>query len=726
MYKNHNLTNFPFIKQLDSQDCGDACLRMIFKYYTKKFIKDDFFNEMNITKQGVTISELKKTADNLGFKTMLVKLDFDSMVSNINFPSIFFWNQNHFVIVNKINNNKVFVTDPAFGKTIYNKKDFLKGWVQNSNEGIVLLLEPTEELQKNTKINIQKKANLDYVTKYLKNHKVQLLFISITLLLSSVIELITPFFTQKIIDEGVFLKNVSFIYVVILSQIIVYTSRIGLEFYRSWLFIHISSRISLSIISDFLIKLMKLPLRFFNSKNIGDLTQRIQDHKRIEEFLSKDLIQTVFSFFSILIYSGILLYFNFNVFLVVLFTTVIEIVWIISFLEKIRINDHKNFTLQSNDHNKIYELINSIQEIKLNNLEEKKTTQWQEIQKSIYINNIEKLKINQKYESYRFISFFQTIAVIFISSIAVMNNELTIGSMLSIMFILGGLNVPVNQLLNFILQYQLVKVSFERLNEIHNKKEEVSQFKINSFNEIFDIKFENVNFSYDNNNFILSNINLLIPKNKTTAIVGVSGSGKTSLLKLILKFYQPQQGVIKVGVNNLECINNQLWRDKCGVILQDSFIFSDTIIYNVTLADNPDIIKFKKSLELANIIDFVEALPLKENTIIGNEGVGISQGQKQRIFIARAIYKNPDYLFFDEATNSLDAENEMIIVNNVNSHFKDKTVIVVAHRLSTVKNSDQIIVLDKGKIIEFGKHNQLIDLKGKYYSLIKNQLELGE
>jgi len=471
---------------------------------------------------------------------------------------------------------------------------------------------------------------------------------------------------------------------------------------------------------------MKLPLRFFNSKNIGDLTQRIQDHKRIEEFLSKDLIQTVFSFFSILIYSGILLYFNFNVFLVVLFTTVIEIVWIISFLEKIRINDHKNFTLQSNDHNKIYELINSIQEIKLNNLEEKKTTQWQEIQKSIYINNIEKLKINQKYESYRFISFFQTIAVIFISSIAVMNNELTIGSMLSIMFILGGLNVPVNQLLNFILQYQLVKVSFERLNEIHNKKEEVSQFKINSFNEIFDIKFENVNFSYDNNNFILSNINLLIPKNKTTAIVGVSGSGKTSLLKLILKFYQPQQGVIKVGVNNLECINNQLWRDKCGVILQDSFIFSDTIIYNVTLADNPDIIKFKKSLELANIIDFVEALPLKENTIIGNEGVGISQGQKQRIFIARAIYKNPDYLFFDEATNSLDAENEMIIVNNVNSHFKDKTVIVVAHRLSTVKNSDQIIVLDKGKIIEFGKHNQLIDLKGKYYSLIKNQLELGE
>ena len=451
---------------------------------------------------------------------------------------------------------------------------------------------------------------------------------------------------------------------------------------------------------------MQLPIHFFNSKNIGDLTQRIQDHKRIEEFLSKDLIQTVFSFFSIIIYSGVLLYFNLNIFLVVIITSIVELVWILSFLEKIRIN--------------------AIQEIKLNNLEEKKTNQWQEIQKSIYLNNIEKLKINQKYESYRFINFFQTISVIFIASIAVMQKELTIGSMLSIMFILGGLSVPINQVINFILQYQLVKVSFERLNEIHNKQNEENISEIKRINEIQNIKLENINFSYTNKNIVLSNINLLIPKNKTTAIVGVSGSGKTSLLKLILKFHKPQEGDIYVGENNLESLNNQFWREKCGVILQDSFIFSDTISYNIALDENTDEDKLLQAIKLANIEDFVEKLPLKLKTVIGSEGIGISHGQRQRILIARVIYKNPDYLFFDEATNSLDAENEKIIVKHIDTYFKNKTKIIVAHRLSTVKNADQIIVLDKGEIIENGNHESLIKKKGKYFKLIQNQLELGQ
>ncbi len=718
--------NFPFIKQLDSQDCGIACLRMLVKYYTNNTLDEESLKNLDITKQGVTISELKATSELLGFTTMVVKLNYDNMVQNVNLPAIFFWNQNHFIIVNKIQNDKVYISDPAFGKTYYRKEEFLKGWTQANNEGLILLLEPTEKLKNLTIKKKTKKRNLSYISKYLKSHKTQLLLIAITLLLSSIIELITPFFTQKIIDKGVFLKNISFIYIVLLAQIIVYLSRICLEFYRSWLFIHISSRISFSIISDFLIKLMQLPIHFFNSKNIGDLTQRIQDHKRIEEFLSKDLIQTVFSFFSIIIYSGVLLYFNLNIFLVVIITSIVELVWILSFLEKIRINDYKDFTLQSKDNNKIYELINAIQEIKLNNLEEKKTNQWQEIQKSIYLNNIEKLKINQKYESYRFINFFQTISVIFIASIAVMQKELTIGSMLSIMFILGGLSVPINQVINFILQYQLVKVSFERLNEIHNKQNEENISEIKRINEIQNIKLENINFSYTNKNIVLSNINLLIPKNKTTAIVGVSGSGKTSLLKLILKFHKPQEGDIYVGENNLESLNNQFWREKCGVILQDSFIFSDTISYNIALDENTDEDKLLQAIKLANIEDFVEKLPLKLKTVIGSEGIGISHGQRQRILIARVIYKNPDYLFFDEATNSLDAENEKIIVKHIDTYFKNKTKIIVAHRLSTVKNADQIIVLDKGEIIENGNHESLIKKKGKYFKLIQNQLELGQ
>lgn len=717
---------FPFVNQLDSQDCGFASLNMIGKYYNKDFqIGSDIILNSNIEKQGISILNLETVAKKIGFNTLVIKIGFNKIHEIVPLPAIFFWNQNHFVVVYKVTKNKIHVADPAYGKLIYKKDEFTKGWQQNENEGVIILFEPTEKIFNKKVEKTKSTVNMQYVTRYMKKHKPQLILIALTLLLSSCIELVFPFFTQKIIDKGVYLKNVPFIYLVLLSQIILFLSRICLELYRSWLFIHISSRISLSIISDFLVKLMKLPLQFFNSKNIGDLTQRIQDHKRIEEFLSKDLIQFFFAFFSIIIYSSILFYFNHTIFLVVAIGTCIELIWIFSFLEEINHLDRKNFSLQTNDQNKIYELINTIQEIKLNNLEEKKTIQWQVIQKNIYFNNINKLKVRQKFESYRFFSFLQVITVIFIASLAVMNQQLTIGSMLSIMFIISGLNEPVSQFIDFIQKYELVKLSFNRLNEIHNKKDEKNISKIQVLDKIFDISLKNVNFSYNTNNEILKNINLIIPNGKTTAIVGVSGSGKTSLLKLLLKFYEPQKGKIFVGNNTIQEIDNLLWRDKCGVILQDSSIFSDTIKYNVTLNDSPNLDKYQQALNLANISSFVESLILKDNTIIGNEGMPISQGQKQRILIARAIYKNPDYLFFDEATNSLDAENEKIIVNNINQYFKNKTMIIVAHRLSTVKNADQIIVLDKGKIIEKGNHEQLIHLKGKYFSLIKNQLELG-
>lgn len=720
------ISSFPFIKQFDSSDCGFACIKMIGKYYNEFFnIESEFFNNSNLSRQGISINDLKADSKVLGFNTLILKLNFEKAVDNIKIPSIFFWNQNHFVVVYKLENNKIYVADPSFGKTIYTKDEFIKGWLNDKDEGIVLILEPTEIIFKKNKQKSEN-INLSYVTKYLKKHNVQLIIIAFTLLLSSCIELIFPFFTQKIIDKGVFLKDKNIIYLILTAQIIVFLSKIALEFYRSWLFIHISSRISISIISDFLIKLMKLPIRFFNSKTIGDFTQRIQDHRRIESFLSKDLIQTVFSFFNIIIYSAILLYFNFNIFLVVFISTIIELLWIFSFLEKIKINDHKNFSLQANDQNKIYELINAIQEIKLNNLEEQKTFQWQKIQQKLYHNNIEKLKLDQKYQSYRFINFFQTILVIFIASISVMNQEMTIGTMLSIMFILGGINAPINQVIGFLLNYQLVKTSFERLNDIHNKEEEENLSLVKTTDKILDISIKNINFSYDNKNLILNNIDLIIPKNKTTAIVGVSGSGKTTLLKLLLKFYKPQKGDILVGEHFIDDIDNKFWREKCGVILQDSIIFSDTIKYNICLSNEVDEENFIKAIELANIKEFINHLTLKENTIIGSEGVGISQGQRQRILIARAIYKNPDYLFFDEATNSLDSENEKIIINNINNYFKNKTMIVVAHRLSTVKNADQIIVLDNGKLIEKGNHNQLIELRCKYFELIKNQLELGE
>jgi ATP-binding cassette, subfamily B, bacterial len=682
------------------------------------------FAESYLLKQGIQLSELDQTAKNLGYETMIVKLDFEKMVENAPLPAIFYWNQYHFIVVYKIKNNNVYVSDPAFGKTTYSKKEFLKGWNQNKAEGLVLLLEPTEKLREQ-RTAIQEKGSLQYVTQYLKQHKTQLFLIALTLLLSACIEFILPFFTQKILDKGVAGKNIPLVYWILTAQIVVFVSRMSLQFYRSWLFIHISSRISLLIISDFLIKLMHLPMKFFNSKNMGDLTQRIHDHKRIEEFLSKDLIQTVFSIFSIFIYASILFYFNSNIFIIIFLSTMIELLWIFGFLNKIKVLDQKTFSLEAKDQNKIYEIVNSMQEIKLNNLEEQKRTEWQKIQTNIYLNNIEKLKIQQQYESYTFISFLQTILVLFVAALAVMNQSLTIGSMLAIMFILGGINGPIGQLINFVLQYQLVKASFERLNEIHNKPDEENVAHISSLTDIEDIYLHNINFTYDHSNYILKNISLKIPKGKTTAIVGMSGSGKTTLLKLLLKFYKPQNGSILINNHSLDEIDNTLWRDKCGVILQDSFIFSDTIAYNIALEPNPHPERLENAIHLANMFDFVEKLPLQLDTIIGSEGIGISQGQKQRILIARAIYKNPDYLFFDEATNSLDTKNERIIVENINRFFNKKTMIIVAHRLSTVKNADQIIVLDNGIIIEKGTHNDLIKLKGKYFELIQNQLELG-
>ncbi len=719
--------NIPFIKQLDSQDCGFACLKMIGKFFNKDFeLSEEVIDTTNILKQGISVSDLSLFANEIGFESLVVKIDYETTISNVVLPAIFFWNQNHFIVVYKIKNNKIYVADPAFGRTTYSRVEFLKGWTQNENEGVILLLEATQKIRSYKKLSTKRELNLDFIKKHLYRYKLQFSLISFTLFLSIIIELIFPFFTRQIVDKGVVLKNVNYVYLILVAQVVLFISKIGLEFYRSWLFIHISSRISLSIVSEYLKKLMALSLKYFNSKNIGDLIQRVNDHKRIEQFLSKELIQIVFSILSLIVYSLVLLYFDVKIFLVVLICTLIEITWIFKFLEKIRINDFKNFALLSREQNKIYEIINAVQEIKLNNLEEEKKEEWQYIQRNLYVNKLEKLKLDQKYEAYRFINFFQTIVVIFFAAMAVINQTMTIGTMLSVMFILAGMNGPISNLLNFFLHIKLVKVSFERLNEIYSKKEEENKSSVKQLCNIKDIKLNQVSFTYGHKDFVLRDINIIIPKNKTTAIVGVSGSGKTTLLKLLLKFYSPQEGFIEVGKDLLEDLDNQLWRGKCGVVLQDSVIFSDTIKYNISLEKNPDYIKLNHAIKLSNITQFVDSLALTTDTIIGPEGLQISHGQRQRILIARAIYKNPDYLFFDEATNSLDSQNEKIILNNINDFFSNKTMIVVAHRLSTVKNADQILVLDKGCVLEAGTHDDLVKMKGMYFNLISNQLELGQ
>ncbi|WP_035141145.1 peptidase domain-containing ABC transporter [Flavobacterium daejeonense] len=720
---------FPFIQQLDSSDCGIACIRMISNFYGVTITnKNPAITKSNISQQGLSFAELKDISTKLGYECLFVKLDFNEVKENVTLPAIFFWNQNHFIVVYKLTKNKIFVSDPGMGRIIYNKKDFFNGWKANSEKGILLVLKPTEKLYKkkdtNNETDNEKRKSFINILKYLLDYKKHLYLLAFTLLLSTIIEFIFPFFTQKIVDNGVKFKNISFLHLILIGEFILFVSKILNEFYRSWLFIHISSRISLHLVSDFLIKLMRLPIKFFYSKSIGDLLERIEDHKRVENFLVNDSLKSIFSFFSIIVFSTLLLYYNFNVFLIFITGSILELIWIFHFFDSIKKLDIKKFELVSKEKNKNVELITGMQEIKINNLEAYKRKEWENIQLELFNNNIENLLTNQKFESYRFFSFLTSILITFTSAYSVINGRLSLGSMVAIVFIVGAVNVPVTQLINLILNFQLVMVSILRLNEIHDIQESSnSEKKLDNF-EKGSIHLKNISFAYNGDYNVLNNINLKIKKGTTTAIVGISGSGKSTLVKLLLKFYYPEKGVITIDNENLNNLDDKIWRSQCGVVLQDSFIFSNSIAFNVTMEEEYDMKKLINAVEYANIKKFIEKLPMNYNTIIGQQGIGISQGQKQRILIARAIYKNPHYIFLDEATSALDTENEKIIHDNLQQFFKGKTVVIIAHRLSTVKNADQIIVLNNGKISEKGTHHQLINNKRDYYNLIKNQLEL--
>jgi ATP-binding cassette subfamily B protein len=721
------IRKFPYFQQLNSSDCGLACIRMISRFYGVNITNNNpIFSKSNITQQGLSFVELKNISTKLGYENLFVELEFEQIKKNVPLPAIFFWNQNHYIVVYKITKNKIFVCDPGIGRIIYNKKDFFDGWKADKKKGIIFILQPTQELYTNNEIEKNQEINslLD-VFKYLMDYKKQIYLLGIILLLSTIIEFIFPFFTQKIVDNGVQFKNISFLYLILIGEFTLFVSKIANEFYRSWLFIHITSRVSLHLVSDFLVKLMSLPIKFFYSRSIGDLLERIEDHKRVENFLVNDLLKSIFAFFSIIVFSTLLLHYNFTVFLIFIIGSGLELIWIFYFFENIKRIDTKKFALLSKEKNKNVELITGMQEIKLNNLEEYKRKEWENIQLELFNINIENLQTNQKYESYRFFSFLMSILITFTSAYSVINDKLTLGSMMAIVFIVGAAGVPVTQLINFILNFQLATVSLLRLNEIHNIHEGSTKVtKLNYFKK-GSILLKNISFSYDNVNPVLNNINIDIKEGKTTAIVGLSGSGKTTLVKLILKFYNPEKGIITIDDQYLDDVDDKMWRSQCGAVQQDSFIFSNSIAFNVAMEENYNIEKLKIAVECANIKDFIEKLPMRYDTIIGQQGIDISQGQKQRILIARAVYKNPHYIFFDEATSSLDAENEKIIHDNLQQFFKGKTVLIIAHRLSTVKNANKIIVLKNGEIAEVGNHKQLILNKADYYNLIKNQLELG-
>ena len=730
-----NLNPFPNFLQPDAKDCGPTCLRIVGKFYGKTFPLREIRNLSETTREGSSLLGLSEAAENLGFRSLGVQIDFKTLAEEVPLPCILHWNKQHFVVVYKIDKDDiVYISDPSYGLITYKKEEFIKFWIgenadENTEEGIALILETTPAFYKNEFDEVESKASFSFLSKYLLKYKSLVIQLAIGLLAGSLLSLIVPFLTQSMVDVGIQNQDLNFIYLVLLAQIMLFLGRMGIEIIRSWILLHLSTRINISIISDFFIKLMKLPISFFDTRMTGDILQRINDHHRIEQLLTNSSLNTLFSLVNLIIYSAILLFYDYRLFFVFFIGAVLYITWITFFLKKRKELDYKRFSQVSQEQSKVIELINGMQEIKMHNAEKQKRWGWEFLQVKLFKIQIKSLSLEQ-WQSVggNFINQMKDILVSFLSAKLVLEGNLTLGMMLAVQYIIGQLNSPLMQLIDFIRQFQDAKISLERLGEIHDKEDEENadeQYATEIPEK--DIEIRNLSFRYIGSDvLVFEDLNLNIPHQKTTAIVGASGSGKTTLLKLLMKFYEPNSGEIKIGSTNLKNISPRFWRDHCGVVMQEGYVFNDSIAQNIAVGeDYIDKGKLRQAVEIANIKDFVESLPLSYNTKIGNEGVGVSGGQKQRLFIARAVYKSPDYIFFDEATSALDANNETIIMENLEQFFQGKTAIVIAHRLSTVKKADKIIVLDKGIVVEEGNHKELVAKRGEYYRLVKNQLELG-
>lgn len=746
-------------------DCGPTCLQMVAYHYGREFNLEYLREISNITKAGVSFLGISNAADKIGLKTLAVKINLEKLEEEKPFPCILHWNQNHFVVLYNTNGKKCFIADPAKGLFEMDRNEFLNNWQGSSTEGVALLLEPTQNFYVIEEDAGEKKTKtgFKFLIGYLNPYQKYLVQLFLSMFIGSALSLLFPFLTQLLVDEGINHQNISFVYLVLIGQLTLFAGSTAIELIRGWIMLHVNSRINISIISDYLIKLMRLPISYFDTKLIGDIQQRIGDHNRVQSFLTGTALTTFFSLVNLVVFSIVLAVYSLKILGIFCVFSLLGIGWIFLFLKRRKQLDYVRFQRMSENQSILFELISGMQEIKLNNAETTKRWSWEKIQARIFHLNVKSLSLSQYQQiGSLFFNRLKNILITFYSAKEVIDGNITLGMMMSISYVTGQMNSPIESILGFIQSSQDAKISLDRLSEVHSKPNEDKEItnETNGFNilqeksfiqnellvntqllngsvsgvintnndSIAGLEIRNLSFQYEgpNSAHALNKVSFKIPEGKVTAIVGASGSGKTTLLKLLLKYYDSYEGEILVNKKNLKEIPSGLWRQNCGTVMQEGYIFSDTIAGNITMGDfEPSHAKIKSAVEVANIKSHIEDLPLRYNTKIGNSGSGLSTGQKQRILIARAVYKNPHYLFFDEATSSLDANNESVIMKNLEDFYTGKTVLIIAHRLSTVKNAHQIIVLENGQVIETGNHERLISSKGKYFELIKNQLELG-
>lgn len=724
---------FPLCLQHDSMQCGVACLQMICKYYGKDYSTDTLSHYCFTTNQGVSLLGISEAAEQLGFDTVCGRFS-TRQLSSLKLPCILHWNQNHFVILYKIKKRELFyVADPSKGLVTYKRQEFESHCTcinaDGSKKGVFMLLEPNCDFHKEIYLQENQKRSFSFLFGYFNQYRKYFGQIIIGLLLGCLLELLLPFLTQAIVDVGIKKNDIGLIWLILLGQLMITVGRVSVDFVRRWLLLHISMRIKISLVSDFFIKLLKLPMQFFDTKLMGDLIQRMNDHSRVEKFLTNQTLNIVFSLLSFMVFGFVLFLYNHLIFAIFLMGSLVYGVWISVFLNKRKILDYTLFEHQGKNSNHIYQFLTSMQEIKLQDCEQRRRWEWEDVQADLFQVQMRALKLQQVQEAGSiFINEVKNMIVTVVAAAAVINGNMTLGMMLAVQYIIGQLNNPVEQLMHFFYVLQDVKISLERINEIHDIDNENSEeHSITSYSGK-KMSLSHVSFKYDphSKTKTISDVSIDIPEGKVTAIVGASGSGKTTLIKLLLGFYPVASGQIYVGDENMNKLNLKWWRKHCGAVMQEGVIFYETISRNIAVGDaEVDNERLVQAAQIANIHEYVMSLPLKYDTKIGRNGLALSQGQKQRILIARAVYKNPDFIFLDEATNSLDAKNEKVIVENLNKFYEGRTVVVVAHRLSTVKNADQIIVLDVGKVVEVGNHETLAASNGVYYNLVKNQLELG-